>query len=225
MQLFGPAHLGSLAAIVAAAILLIAVGRKGSLQAQRRVVWGLTLTLIAGDGVMGGYAHWLGLWSYRWALPLQLCDLAVFGVILSLFYRVQWIWELTFFWGIAGSSQALLTPELRHGFPSPFFFGFFATHGGVVAGALYLAGGLGRPIDWRSLKRVWLLTHLYAGVIALFNWRLGTNYLFLSEKPTQATLLDLFGPWPWYLIGLEVLGVLLLLLAFGLYQLIRKRSS
>jgi len=41
------------------------------------------------------------------------------------------------------------------------------------------------------------------------NLVLDTNYLFLRHKPVGITLFDAFGPWPWYIPGLEVVGTLL----------------
>ncbi len=38
----------------------------------------------------------------------------------------------------------------------------------------------------------------------------GGNYMFLREPPEEASLLDLLGPWPWYVVGGAVLAVVLL---------------
>ena len=39
-----------------------------------------------------------------------------------------------------------------------------------------------------------------AGVTLTFNSIAGTNYGFLNRKPGTASLLDVLGPWPWYLL-------------------------
>jgi hypothetical integral membrane protein (TIGR02206 family) len=95
-------------------------------------------------------------------------------------------------------------------FPSYVATKFFVAHGGVVAAILYLVltGALRpRPGAW---WRVFLYVNVYAAVIALFNARYGTNYMYLREKPQAGSLLDLLGPWPWYVLAAEPVALLLM---------------
>jgi uncharacterized membrane protein YwaF len=46
------------------------------------------------------------------------------------------------------------------------------------------------------------------------NVAFGTNYMYLLRKPSAPTLLDHLGPWPWYLAGAELVGLLLFLLLY-----------
>jgi hypothetical integral membrane protein (TIGR02206 family) len=116
--------------------------------------------------------------------------------------------ELAYYWALAGSLQAVLTPDLAIGCPDRRVIQFFISHGTVVLCAAYLAvTGRVRAAP-AGVWRVWLLTNGYAAVAGLANVLLGTNYGYLARKPLQPSLLDHFGPWPWYLLAME--GVALL---------------
>jgi uncharacterized membrane protein YwaF len=52
-------------------------------------------------------------------------------------------------------------------------------------------------------------------VVGLANWLTGGNYMFIARKPNFPTLIDALGPWPWYLISLELVA----LAAFALVYL------
>jgi hypothetical integral membrane protein (TIGR02206 family) len=56
-----------------------------------------------------------------------------------------------------------------------------------------------------SLKRVLVFTHLIVPFIAILNRFTGGNYFFIAHKPETASILDLLGPWPKYLIALDLI--------------------
>lgn len=136
-------------------------------------------------------------------VPFQLCDLAVGLTAWALWSARPLVGELAYFWGMAGSVQAIVTPDVRDGFPSYEWVKFFLTHCGVVLCVVYLAvtGRVrGTP---QTVWRAFGLTNLYAAAAGLVNWRFGTNYGYLAHKPLQPSLLDYFGPWPYYILVME----------------------
>src|SRR5256884_9606023 len=143
------------------------------------------------------------------SLPLQLCDVAIFIAAAALWTRRQLVVEVTYFWGLAGTVQALLTPELPQHFPTYPYFQYYIAHGGVVAVALILVIGLRlQPRPW-SVAWVAGLTVAYAGFVGLVDAVTGANYMFLRGKPDVPTLLDDLGPWPWYILAASGVGTVL----------------
>jgi hypothetical integral membrane protein (TIGR02206 family) len=53
-----------------------------------------------------------------------------------------------------------------------------------------------------------IATLLWAAVTFTFNRIAGTNYGFLNRKPATATLLDVLGPWPHYILTAGVIIVI-----------------
>ena len=49
------------------------------------------------------------------------------------------------------------------------------------------------------------------------NQAIGSNYMFLARKPGSASLLDVLGPWPVYLVWLEVLALIMVGLMYVPY--------
>jgi len=58
---------------------------------------------------------------------------------------------------------------------------------------------------------VYAVTIGFAAVAAVGCLTTGGNYMFLRRKPSGGSLLDLFGPWPWYSLGAAALGLALML--------------
>jgi hypothetical integral membrane protein (TIGR02206 family) len=144
-------------------------------------------------------------------LPLHLTDAVTVVAAFALMTRRPLLFELTWFWGLTASLQAILTPDLAADdrFPSFFYWHYFVTHGGVVVAAVFLGFGLGLTARAGAVGRVFLLTAAWAGVAALGDALTGGNYMFLREKPEAATLLDYMGPWPWYILTAALLALAL----------------
>jgi hypothetical integral membrane protein (TIGR02206 family) len=223
---FGAPHLAALAVTVAAPLLLAALLRFRHLPLDRaaRLFFAVLLAV--------GWIWWFVLFAHRgWldidnALPLNLCDWALVALVAALLTRDQLAYELGYFWGLGGTLQAVITPDLPYDFPDPQFLFFFGEHGGVIAALLYLTLGTGLRPRPSSLARVAVATLFYAAVAGSVDWLLGTNYGFLRAKPPGKTLLSFMSPWPWYIPELMAVGVLSLMvyyLPFVLLDCSRRR--
>jgi hypothetical integral membrane protein (TIGR02206 family) len=164
------------------------------------------LVFLATPVVRGG-------WSVRTSLPLALCDVALVVAAVACWWP-GWLLgvELTYYWGLTGTLQAVLTPDLGAPFPQLEFFQFVVGHLGVVVAALFLVVGLRIEPRRGSVPRVFGITTAYAVVVGAFDWATGANYMYLAAPPDRATLLSLLGPWPWYLVGATLIAFVLLVL-------------
>lgn len=212
-ELFGAQHLWAIAAIVLLSAALPLAARALPRDTRAALGYGLALLLIAQEwaqvyGLVQGYG-----WG-AYLLPLHLCALSVYLTAWTLATHSQHSYELAYYWGIGGASQALLTPDLLAGFPSPAFLFFFAGHGLVILGVLYATLALGLRPYARSIPRVLVITLAVAAGVFVVNLWLGTNFMYLRDKPAQPSVLDWFGPWPEYLPFLLVAGVLSILICY-----------
>jgi hypothetical integral membrane protein (TIGR02206 family) len=209
-----PGHLAALGAVpaLAAGLALVARGRPA---VARRVR--IALAAAVGLHELSWYALALGLgWvDPPFGLPLHLCDLVLWATVYGLVALDRRVLEVVYYLGLGGTGMALLTPDLAAALPSWPAVAFFVAHGGVVAGILFLVlSGALRPGP-RSWWRAFLWVNGYAAAIGAVNAVFGTNYFYLCERPSSPSLLDLLGPWPWYVVAGE--GVALAL--FGLLYL------
>jgi hypothetical integral membrane protein (TIGR02206 family) len=176
------------------------------------------------------YYVWIGVrgqFDVSWALPVQLCDVASLITALALWFRTQILVELTYFWGIAGTANGLVTPDISDHWPSYPYIQYFIQHGGIPCAALFLVVGLRiTPGKW-AVARVYALTVGLLLVDALVNALTNGDYMYLRRPPGVNNLLDLFGPWPWYIAGGAVVALVFFLILdapFRISALARGRS-
>lgn len=156
-----------------------------------------------------------GEWSLEVTLPIQLCDLSVFLSVAVLLTKRQFISELLYYWGIGGATQAILTPDIgNYTWPHFVFYQFFVSHGVILLTCIYMISVEKFKPSPKSVLKAFVITNLYGILMLLVNHLTGGNYLFLSRKPAGGSLLDLLGPWPWYLISLDAVAFFLFLLLY-----------
>jgi hypothetical integral membrane protein (TIGR02206 family) len=205
--LFGPAHLIALG-LSFAIPLALAVWVRRAPRHDFAVRMAMAALLIL------GWAGWYAmLWSRGWLapgnmLPLNLCDWAQAALIIALLSRNQLAYELGYFWGLGGTLQGVITPDVGRGFPDIQFLLFMLDHAGLIAVLLYLTLGTGlRPVP-KSLPRAIAATLVYVALAGIADYALATNYGFLRGKGDKVSLLTFLAPWPWYIGELVLIGLL-----------------
>jgi hypothetical integral membrane protein (TIGR02206 family) len=225
-QLFGPAHLVALS-IVLLIVLLVIYFRKGFSPRLRLITrYTLATILVLNELAWHAWNYFTGQWTIQTMLPLHLCSVLVWLGAYMLVTQSYTIYEFSYFLGIAGALQALLTPDVGiYGFPHFRFFQTMISHGAIILSAIYMTIVEGYRPTWKSVIRVMVWMNVYMVVIGIVNWLIGSNYLFIAHKPETASLIDVLGPWPWYILSLEAIGLVLCLLLYLPYAIRDQRAT
>ena len=72
----------------------------------------LAVVILANETSWWVWLAFHGVYRADYALPLQLCDLACFASAAALWTRRPLLVELTWFWGLAGTANGLITPDV-----------------------------------------------------------------------------------------------------------------
>lgn len=202
---YGPSHWVVLAVFAAGALLVVLIGRRqrNTRTAHRfsRAFGAVTLVLYLVVYLSTMFPPTIGR-----SVPLRLTDLATVVAGYALWSHRRRAYALTYYWCLTLSTQALASPALESpDFPHYEFLAFWAIHLLVVWAAIYLTWGVGMRPDWRSYRFAVAATVVWVAVTFAFNSLADTNYGFVNRKPSTPSLLDVLGPWPWYLGTVAVL--------------------
>jgi hypothetical integral membrane protein (TIGR02206 family) len=209
-----PEHLATMAVVAIAIAALVIAARTWPGPWTGAACRALAVVLVVSELAWWVWVGAHNALSIQFSLPLQLCDLAGFVAAFALWFRTPFLVELTYFWGIAGTLNSIVTPDVSDHFPSFSFLQYYASHAAIVAAAFFLVAGLRMvPRPWAA-ARVYALTAGLLAVDAVVDAATGANYLYLRHVPGGHTLLDVMGPWPWYIAT----GAVLAAVFFGLLE-------
>ncbi|MEM6885067.1 MAG: TIGR02206 family membrane protein [Verrucomicrobiota bacterium] len=205
-NLFGLPHLTVLILTIAIPVVLCLWSRRAP-EATRSIAIGIATVLLLNKLAVFTFACVYNVIPWLERLPMHLCDWVTFIAAAALILRKQTLYELTYFWGLAGTLQATITPDLPYGFPHFYFFTFNISHSGILIAAAFLTFGMKFRPQAISILRAFMWIQLYAVVTIVVNLLTDQNYGYLCDKPKSATLLDHLGTWPWYILSLQMMAL------------------
>ena len=188
-------------------LLVLTLIASKKLSTEKNLFIGRCLTLILALSVVfyTVFEVALGRFTIAEDLPLSLCNLFSILAPFVLWNPKLKFFEPVYFLVMAGTFQAIVTPDLYFDYPAYEFFKYWITHVGLVllmihymvCFALYpTAMGIVKTFGWLNVYVIALLP---------LNYLLDANYFYLIEKPINPSVLDFFGPWPVYILVAEIL--------------------
>ncbi len=221
-QAYGAAHLTVIFLTVALPFVLAAIVRRAkSSRLERVIVASLSALLVLNYAVYLILVRDVSVMSWEQMLPLQLCDWGMVVVIVAMWSgSLRWF-EVAYFWGIGGTLQAVLTPNLRFGFPDFRFFSFFISHSGIIIGVIFLM--LTRRYRPRpmSILRVFAWSEFYFVVTFIADGMTGCNYGFLLHKPEAFSILNFLSDWrPLYLVQMHFVALLFFIALYAPFAIV-----
>lgn len=156
----------------------------------------ILLTLIAWTTIQIS----IGRFNIQEDLPLALCNFMAITIVFVMFSKNRFWMEVHYFWILAGTMQANLTPHLYNSFPHYHFIKFWIIHLGLVVTILYATIIYKNPPTFKGIFKAILALQPYVIFCIIVNYLIGANYLYLNAKPPTASIVDSFGPWPIYIL-------------------------
>ena len=228
-HLYGTAHLVVILLTIALPFALAALVRRTKSSLLERTV----IAVLSGLLVFNYVAYLIlvrqtGVLGWKQMSPMQLCDWAMFVIIVAMWTGNRAWFEVAYFWGIGGTVQAVLTPNLTYGFPDFRFFSFFISHCGIIIGIVFLMLiRKYRPYPF-SIVKAFLWSELYFVVTMIVDAITGYNYGFLLHKPEAFSLLSfLSDSRPLYLLQFHLLALAffsVLYVPFAIYDFLRSEQ-
>ena len=216
-QTFSFEHNSYLLGLLLMWIILPLIGKKFlSKDQQRNVVFILIAITFLQELLHYFFKINLNTFDIAQDLSLHMCGISVFISCYALYTKNQAAFELSFFWGLAGALQAVLTPD-----PTRFHFGYISTfwsflsHGIIIMNVFWLIFVDKMRCRKNSLLNTILVTNGAIFIIGIINSAIGNgaNYWFICEKPSGDSPF-LIGEWPYYLFTFQLAGILFMSLIY-----------
>ena len=162
-----------------------------------------------------------GFYSIRKDLPLQLCSIGVYLAAFTLVSRKKIFFDLIFYCGFVGATNAILTPDGNLFELRIFFFYSQAYHAALIFAVLWLMIKYDMRMRYGSILKVVISTNIIVGLLSILNYALDSNYMFLRQIPDSVSPF-LMGEWPVYIIMVQVFSIILVVLFIRIQDILMK---
>ncbi|MBC8345565.1 MAG: TIGR02206 family membrane protein [Candidatus Marinimicrobia bacterium] len=210
---FGTEHMIYMGVCLAIWLALPFIGKNYLSPSQRiGVALFLAVFTIFQEFLFDFYQIYINDFSFGDDLSLHMCGLGLFISAYALWKKNQTAFELAYFWGLAGAFQSIITPDPgRFPYGDISIFWNFLSHGLIILNVLWLIWVEGMRCRKGSLLNVLLVTNGIIFMMGYINTIIGNgaNYWFLCNKPGGDSPF-LIGEWPYYLIVIQLAGILIM---------------
>ena len=219
---FGRTH--SLTLLVFALLLGILIVASKRLSDRQNLLLGRLLSVFMSVSVM----VWAGLhvvferFNTAIDLPLSICNLFALLAPLLFWNPSHRRLEIIYFMVMCGTLQAIVTPDLYVGFPGYGFFKYWIVHIGLVLIVIHHLLSFKLYPRPKAMIAAFVWLNIYLLSLVPINFWLDANYFYLMEKPVNPSILDYFGPWPWYILVTEGLAFVFFAIAYVPIAIARK---
>lgn len=212
---FSRQHL-AVVTLTAALSILLALGGRYLWAPNQNLLLNRLLTLLIASAVIGWtLIRWQqNLFHLKTDLPFDICNLMAITLPFVMWTPSPPIHEILYFTILAGTLQAILTPDIPEGFPHYSFLKYWIVHCGLVVYIIFITAAFSLYPTWNSIWRAFIFLQFYLLFALAINYLLGSNYLYVMRKPPRASLLDYMGPWPWYILAAEFIALILFALVY-----------
>ena len=192
---------------------------------QRRIFVLLLIFITISQELIDDILRWnVGIWDVAEDLPLHMCGISFFTSTYALYSKNQTAFELSYFWGLAGAFQAIITPDFTRFVMDVSLFWNFLSHGLIILNVLWMIVIDNMRCRVGSYLNAIIITNGILFIISIVNSILGGNYWFICEKPGGESPF-IMGEWPLYIIGFQISGILLLGLFYIPMIILRKKAK
>lgn len=224
-DLFGNDHILSIILIIIFYVLFLCFNEKIGIKNNSKIFPIVLSFIILSLDISEDIIRYItGYYSIEKDLPLQLCAIGIYVAVVALLKKNQIAFELIFYWGLVGASQAILTPDSDLFELKIFFIYSQAYHSALIFAVLWLVIKCNMRMQIEYIPRVVLITNLVVVVISVINYLLDSNYMFLRVKPNSVSPF-LIGDWPVYIIMVQFFSIVIVFLFIKIQDLLFLRVS
>jgi len=157
-------------------------------------------------------------------LPFHVCRFLALASIYFIWKNNRFWLGVMYFWILAGTLNANITPDIRYGFPSWDYFSYWMMHSFLIILPIYYVVVFKIRVTFKDFKNAFWTGNLFLIFSLVVNYLLGSNYMYTMEKPPADTILDKMGDWPIYLLTTQLLAGVLFFILYLPFLFTKKKS-
>ena len=155
-------------------------------------------------------------------LPLHICNYVFYIGLIYMWTKKQFLFEIIYLLGLGTALITILTPEFKMINTLEYIL-FFVAHALIVIYALWGVFIDGKIPRKGSVLRVYAFLCFMALPVGLISWITDGNYMFLMQRPDVSNPI-VFGEWPWYILNISFIGLLIMTIAYLPFKLTKGLS-